>query len=243
MRQITVFLGAAIIALTLTIITPASIDPLLDAREILTVTSLLFSIFAGFSLAYLLSRFNSVRELVATETALLATLHQFFLTLNKDYGKMIAVSIKEYVHEVLKHPRHHHVRKVREQYYALFKPIKRVREEEMKNTNYVYNRSLALMAELGSCRRKTLVLVSTRLNTYHWLTLLLLSIMLTCLLLIVKTASVISLITTAALLLAIFTVLLVIWQLEEFLWNADIVWVEPYHRVLEIIDKNCEEDV
>jgi hypothetical protein len=207
-----------------------------EIRIILTTTSILFSIVAGFSIAYLLTRFNDVRTSVAEETGILTNLYKFFETLgSRKHTELMRHYIDRYVTAVLDFPLHEHVDKVRQEYFDLFKPIQEVRKEKIQNANYVYNRTLALMHQFGNVRKKNIIFVATRLSIYHWSLLAILAFILTTILLYTRTQSMISLIMTPLLMIAIFTVLVVIKHLERLTLGSEMLWIENYERIFDVI--------
>lgn len=208
-----------------------------EVRIILTITAILFSIFVGFSIAYLFTRFNDIRKLVAAETGILTNLYKFFENLGKSkYTMMMRKSVDDYLTAVLDFHLHEHIDKVRKEYFNLFEPIKAVRKEKIHNANYVYNRSLALMHEFGNLRKTNIVLVKTKLSFYHWLILVVLGFILVSVLLYLRNPTPFSIIATSLLMIAIATVLLVVKDLENLQWGSEVLWVESYERVFDVIE-------
>ena len=144
-------------------------------------------------------------------------------------------AIDYYLIVVLDFDLHENIGKVRKEYFDLFKPIQKLREEKKQNANYVYNRSLALMHECGNIRKQNIVFFRTRLTFYHWAILYILTFILVSVLMYIRIPTTFSIVFNAFLMMAILTILLVIKDLESLRWGSEVIWVDIYERVFDVI--------
>ncbi len=111
-----------------------------EIRTIITTSTFLFGIFAGFVIASRLTRYSKYRELLTNETGSLIALYQYAKTVDEKYAKKIADAIEKYLIKSFEHEVYEYHEKTENEFYHIFGQIREYRttkeHEQTKNTMF-----------------------------------------------------------------------------------------------------------
>jgi hypothetical protein len=224
----------SLIVFSIAVIYIPGVGPSAEVQNILTVSTFLFAIIAGFFIARLGSRYNEVRKSIAEEDALFLSVYQ----LSKAYGEKFTSKIRDLV----------------DRYYVLAydKTIGSVYKENAptflniwdniikigpKKNQQVYEQLLGNMTALEKSRNTSSGTQTERLHGGQWFLLLILSGIVLFSIFYLKTPTLYSQIIAVLLSTALVLVLLILRDLENFMLGGESLLEESGQEVLEFIGK------
>ncbi len=111
-----------------------------EVRIIITTSTFLFGIFAGFVIASRLTRYAKYRELLTNETGSLIALYKYAKTIDEKYAKKIADAIEKYLIKSFEHEVYEYHEKTEDEFYHIFNQIREYQvtkeQEQIKNTMF-----------------------------------------------------------------------------------------------------------
>lgn len=209
-----------------------------DINLILTVSTFLFAILAGFFIARANSRFDEMRKLVGTEDALWLSLYKTAEITNKNLAKKVADSIDKYyiVNYDFELENYSHGYKINKDYFfEIWETLQKSTKEEKNSQSYQV--LLNLLSSIEISRNLASTIARERISIGQWLSLTILGIIILFSLFYIKTSEPYSMIITILMSTTLIMVLLIMRDLENFKFGGDSLLEESGQEVLEFIGK------
>ncbi|MFH1501125.1 MAG: hypothetical protein ABIE22_04245 [archaeon] len=206
-----------------------------EVEIILTISTFLFAIIAGFFISRLGNRYNSIRELIADQDALFLSLYKLSQLYGAEFSKKIAKHIDNFyivaydfiIGAVYKENLGYFM-ELWDEFINNFKKKKDIRE-----TEYVFE----VLDNIEKTRNKTTALYYETLSYGQWAILIILSGIILFSIFYLKTEALYSQIITVLLSTALVLVLLIIRDLQNFMLGGSVLLEESGQEVLELIGK------
>ena len=234
MKTRNLFLISAVIFIALLFIIPRSFIPTELGNTILTVVAFLFGIIAGFYIVVTTTDYNSVKSILATETAGWISLHQNVLIYDKKIAEKLALLIDAYIRRAFDFEIIDYAKSTNDE----FEPIKElVRELSFKEKlSPIYEKIRNIMDdEIITSRQQLTVLGAKTLSVFQWAILLALASIFTFSLYGLRTGELFFDIVTVAISSSIILVLLLIRDLDLYIWNEKTFGYDIFENVLKSI--------
>lgn len=220
-------------ALIISILNPFGGNALTDEMKIMfSFVGVLFSILSGFFIASLWSRFTRVRTLISSETASLENIYKFFELVDKKMANEVAKKIDTYIIKALEFDLHEYQEKIREEYFALYEPLKVLKGKKMA---VPFTRILSIFDHFTKSRKEILSRGRDRIGIFHWAVLFLLASMLIALWLYIQFAGIFGLAIGTVFIFALLVVLTIVYDLNDLNWGSEQINVEVYERVYDVM--------
>lgn len=215
-----------------------TMDPSEDINLIITVSTFLFAILAGFFIARANSRFDEMQKLVGTEDALWLSLYKNAETISKNLAKKIANSIDKYyiVNYDFELENYNYGYKINKDYFfEIWETLQKLTKEEKNSQSYQV--LLNLLSSIEVSRNLASTVARERIGIGQWLSLTTLGIIILFSLFYIKTTEPYSMIITILMSTTLIMVLLIMRDLENFKFGGDSLLEESGQEVLEFIGK------
>lgn len=227
------FLVSILIFGVLTIALPHSLIPTDTGNIILTVTAFLFGIIAGFYIVVTTTDYNSVKTILATETAQIIGLYDNVRVYDPASAKKIAERIDTYVRRNFDFELIDYARSTTREFEALEKAV---RELPIKQElGMVYQEIRATMRAIVTAREQLVVLGTRTLSTLQWVILLVLGSLFILSLYAVRPDNLFFDLGAVAISSSMVLVLLLIRELDLYIWNERTFAFEIFERVFVAI--------
>lgn len=206
----------------------------------ITFIGILFGIIIGFFIADLYTRYLSIRQNAAADSACLSTFYFFATILAKETGdkewlNRVEDRINNYVHTFMPLPWEEYG-KTEDAFTELGKSLYEI-EYKTDKANETFSNILALYSQHSTARESLVTFGRDRLSWGEWLTILFLGILLLLSLFYIKDDSLISILFTGSISSAILILFIVVRDLNNLNFGENSISVEPYERVLDAIGK------
>ncbi|MBA4320111.1 MAG: hypothetical protein C0412_17060 [Flavobacterium sp.] len=228
-----IFLISVVIFVILLFVIPGSFIPAELGNTILTVVAFLFGIIAGFYIIVTTTDYNNVKNILAIETANWISLHQNILIYDKQIADKLASLIDKYIlrtfdFEILDHTKSTHNE---------FESIKKLmRELPLKeNLSSVYEKIQNIMSDIIISRQQLTVLGARTLSIFQWTILFALASIFIFSLYGLRTGELFFDVVTIAISSSIVLVLLLIRDLDLYIWNEKTFGYDIFENVLKSI--------
>lgn len=228
-----IFLISLVIFVAFLFIIPRSFIPTELGNTILTVVAFLFGIIAGFYIIVTITDYNSIKNILASETAGWISLHQNVLIYDKQIANKLSLLIDEYI----RHTFNFEIIDYAKSTYVEFESIKKlVRELSLKeNLLSVYEKIRNIMDDIIISRQQLIVLGVKTLSTFQWTILFVLALIFVFSLYGLRTGDIFFDIVTVALSSSVTLVLLLIRDLDLYIWNEKTFGYDIFENVLKSI--------
>ncbi len=206
-----------------------------EIRNLMTASTFLFGIFAGFVIASRLTRYSRYRELLTNETGYLITLYQYALTVDKKYADKIAEAIEKYLLKSFKYKVYEYHEKTEAEFYNIFNQIKEYHVTEKKQK--MEDQMFAMVRDMLKDREELFLLGKDKINFWLKTILMTLSGAILFSLFLTRSQEIYSNILVILLATSVLGVLFLINDLDKLkLYNKAISY-DLYYRVFDAIHK------
>jgi membrane protein YdbS with pleckstrin-like domain len=206
-----------------------------NIKLILTATTFLFGILAGFVIASRMTRFTRFRDLLTNETGFLISLYEYSQLVEEKFSKKIAKLIDEYIVEGFLYEVYEYHHKTEASFYSIFKELKNFKPAD-DNQKEAVSQMKWIIRDMPKDREEMYLLEEDKLSSMLKLTLVLLtSIILFCLFYI-RTEVWYSYIITIILSTSVFLILLLIKDLDRLDISNYAIDYGIYFRLWDIME-------
>ena len=228
-----IFLISVVIFIILLFVVPSSFLPSELGNTILTVVAFLFGIIAGFYIVVTTTDYNSVKNILATETAGWILLHQKVLIYDKQIADKLSLLIDEYVRRAFDFEIIDYAKST----YSEFETIKKLARElpQKENLSSVYEKILDTMDDVVTARQQLTVLGARTLSIFQWTILFALATIFIFSLYGLRTGELFFDIVTVAISSSVILVLLLIRDLDLYIWNERTFSFDIFENVLKSV--------
>lgn len=209
-----------------------------DLVTIRNVSSLLFSILAGFFVAFQLNRFAAIRSLVTRESTMLMELYKMSESFGPEFARHTADRIDAYL--VVRFDQDNYFRftiRGRDALFNIFEDLKHLDLGTTQNLTTMHRHFVTTLREAISLRRETIVTGTITVSRLQWGPLLMLAFILVTTLYLMKSDTLTSSLLTGALSFAIFLILFMIKDMSDLKLGGEFLKFETIERVFEFIGK------
>lgn len=227
------FCGAVAIFTALLFAVPSGfISPDLG-NTILTISTFLFGIIAGFFIVVTTTDYNALKGLVASETGKLAALHQNVLMYDADAAERLKGAIDAYVRhafdvELMEIPGH-----VRSDFEAIKRLIRTLPVKE--DLSAILQEIRVVMDDLIEVHQNQIVLGTRTVSLFQWFVLIVLSILPIVTIYGLRTGEPFFDFVAVAFSSMIVLILLIIRAIDLYVWNEETFSFSAYEEVLHSI--------
>ena len=228
-----IFLISAIIFIILLFVVPSSFLPSELGNTILTVVAFLFGIIAGFYIVVTTTDYNNVKNILATETAGWISLHQNILIYDKQVADKLASLIDKYIlrafdFEIIDYAKSTHAEFEAIKNFVVGLPYK-------ENFATLHGNIRNNMDVIITARQQLTVLGARTLSIFQWTILFALATIFIFSLYGLRTGKLFFDIVTVAISGSIILVLLLIHDLDLYIWNEKTFGYDIFENVLKSI--------
>jgi hypothetical protein len=227
-------LGLTIIVVSLLNYAIPKIELNVNIELLITITTFLFAILAGFFISRLNNRYDRIRGLTSSEDALLLS----FFNASKIYGNKFSEEIKEiidkYYINCYDHPVSGAYRQTAPQVQKLWDKMKEIGKHK---SDSLYQLLCQSLVDLEKARKESSATYNERMSFGQWLVLILLSAIIITGLFLIRTGTLTSSIITVLLTASIILVLLITRDLNNFMLGGSPLMEESGQEVLDAIGK------
>lgn len=202
-------------------------------NTILTITTFLFGIIGGFYIVVTTTDYNSVKNILASETAGWISLHQNISIYDKQLADKFSLLVDAYVrrafdYEIIDYAKGTHVE---------FEALQRmVRDIPLKNElSSVYEKIRDVMDEIIKSRQQLTVLGTKTLSPFQWFVLFILATLLVFSLYGLRSGELFFDIVTVAISSSVVLILLLIRDLDLYIWNEKTFGYDIFENVLKSV--------
>lgn len=208
---------------------------------ILGLVGLLFAILVGFFITDLWSRFQRIRENVATEVSGLQTYYLFVQILgkfphHKEWAEKQQELIDRYIREFF-YVEWGDYGKIDPYFNEIIKSLNEIKELKTNKEVETYTNFLPLLNEVTTAREKLFMYGKDRLNKMEWIVVLFLSAILVFSIFAIRTPDLSSLFLSGTLISTVIILLLILRDLNNLSFGEEMVSFEPYETIFDVIDK------
>lgn len=228
-----IFLISIVIFVALLFVIPHSFIPTELGNTILTVVAFLFGIISGFYIVVTTTDYNSVKNILATETAGWISLHQNILIYDKQVADKLSSLIDEYVRRTFDFEIIDYAKSTHHEFEAI-KGL--VRELPLKeNLSSVYEKIRNIMDDIIITRQQLTVLGARTLSLFQWTILFALAAIFAFSLYGLRTGELFFDVVTVAISGSIVLVLFLIRDLDLYIWNEKTFGYDIFENVLKSV--------
>lgn len=226
-------LAAAVVFVIATVVIP-TMGPSDSIELILTVSTFLFAILAGFYINRLNQRFDTIRELLGQEDAHWLTLFKGAAFFNEEFGKRLAELMDTYYIYALDAKNLEYYKRTTQIFCRIHDELARSKPQETRNiTTYM----IELLSMLEERRNRISMLVREKLTGGQWLMLLILAGIILYCLFFLKMPTMSSWIITPMLSTVLALVLLTMRDLQNFRLNGESLGIESAEETFDILGR------
>jgi hypothetical protein len=227
------FLISVVIFVILLFVIPRSFIPTELGNTILTVVAFLFGIISGFYIVVTITDYNSVKNILATETAGWISLHQNILIYDKQVADKLASLIDKYILRALDFEIIDYAKSTNDEFESIKELVRELPLKE--NLSPVYEKIRNVMDDIIISRQQLTVLGARTLSVFQWTTLFALASIFNFSLYGLRTGELFFDVITVAISSSIVLVLLLIRDLDLYIWNEKTFGYDIFENVLKSI--------
>lgn len=223
----------AIIVFSIVVVLLPGIGPSSEVEIILTISTFLFAILAGFFITRSNSRYNGIVELVAEEDATMLSIYKTAQQIGKKFSDSIREIIDKYYIIAYDFELYNYPYKLTEKYFLkIWDELKKI-----KKKGIAYEKMIEELSELEKNRNKAEALSSEKLGRGQWLILIFLAGIILFSIFYLKVPQLYSQIITVLLSTVLILVLLIIRDLQNIMLGGTCLLGESGQETLEFIGK------
>jgi len=197
---------------------------------VLTVSTFLFGIFGGFCVAVTTTDYNNVRALAARETSAWISLYQIMRIYGKKYADGIRPYISRYIIRSFDYDFINYARETRNDFKPVMEYIKKVPIILSKSS--IHQNMIDQMVELVAVRQELTALGKRSLSSLEWIVLCILSCIVIITLFGLRGGNIFFDFVTVAISSATVLVLLLIRDIDRYIWNEASFSFDVFNNVL-----------
>lgn len=204
-------------------------------NAILTISTFLFGIMAGFYIVITTTDYNSVKSILASETAALISLYQNVLIYDKQSAEKLSLLIDEYVRNTLNYEIINYVRNTHRQFQNIQSAVRDLPIHD--NLSSVYESIRNDMSNFIIARQQLTVLGAKTLSIFQWVVIFVLALIPLVSLYGLRTGEIFFDIVTVIVSVAVALILVLIRDLDFYVWNEKTFSFEIFENVFIAIDQ------
>ena len=230
-----IFPSSVVLFIALVFVLPKSFIPIDLGSTILTVATFLFGIIGGFYIMVTTTDYNSVKSILAAETAGWISLHQNLYIYDKKLAKKFSLMIDEYIRRAFDYEIINYAKGTKDEYGKLKNYIQ---ELPVKNElSSVHQNITGIMGSIVSARQQLTVLGTKTLSPFQWFVLMILGFFVIVSLYGVSSGEFFFDIVTIAISSSVVLILFLIRDLDLYIWNEETFGYDIFENVLVSIDQ------
>jgi hypothetical protein len=228
-----IFAGSVIVAIALLFLVPESFIPLELGNTILTISTFLFGIMAGFYIVVTTTDYNSMKGLASSETGDLIALRENMLMYDKSSAAKLELLIDEYVRRAFDCELIDLAKHVQPDFEKMKKLIRElpVKEKLMD----ILAQIRVLMDDLIRVHQNQIVLGTRTLSPFQWFVLIILAVLPIVNIYGLRTGELFFDIIAVVFSSMIVLILCIIRSIDLYVWNEETFSFDIYENVLESI--------
>ena len=198
---------------------------------LLSITTFIFSIFAGFSIADRYKRLNKIRSNDGAERSTLTYLYESSIIFGNKFQKELRNVIEEYFINTLDYKIY--------DYHKTGKKLKKIEEcilslnpKSSKQISF-YGFFIDHLQEIKRSRGSTITAIGEKLSFFEWFIFIFLSIIITFCLILINAPGLVYNIVITILGTCIFMILYFVFSLDRLSWKENERIFEPYQKAFE----------
>lgn len=208
-----------------------------DVTIILTVSSFLFAILAGFFISRFNIRYDKVRELLASEDARFLSLYKISFMFGKKFSDRITDLIdKYYIISLDLLSGENAYKPTMVHFLSIYDEINKLKKGRQRD-DAALEETIDYLADLENYRNTRAVLVEEKITPGQWMVLIILSIIIIFSVFYMHTATWYSIVVTVLLSTVVILVLLILRDLENLRLGGKLVAIESGEEVLEAMGR------
>lgn len=228
------FSSLVIFILLLFVIQPAFIATELG-NTVLTISTFLLGIIAGFYIVVTTTDYNSIKNILALETASWIALYHHVLIYDKDLGKQLSGLIDEYIRRAFDYEIIDYAKGTVREFDEILETIRGLSFQESKYA--VYDNIQDAVEKIIVARQQLLVLGTRTLSFFQWVVLFALALLVVSSLYGLRTGAIFFDIVTVLISSSIILILLLIRDLDLYIWNEKTFGYDIFENVLRAVGK------
>ena len=224
-----IFFASLFIFTTLLFLLPVGFISSDLGNAILTISTFLFGIMAGFYIVITTTDYNSVKSILASETAALISLYQNVLIYDKQSAEKLSLLIDEYVRNTLNYEIINYVRNTHRQFQNIQSAVRDLPIHD--NLSSVYESIRNDMSNFIIARQQLTVLGAKTLSIFQWVVIFVLALIPLVSLYGLRTGEIFFDIVTVIVSVAVALILVLIRDLDLYVWNEKTFSFEIFENV------------
>lgn len=212
-------------------------EPASEAELILTVSTFLFAILAGFFISRSNGRYNQMRELIAAEDAMWLSVYEYSRFFGNKFSEKITDIIERYYITVLSTELGEYYKQSAKYLHELYDEFIVVKIKPGSNAEQIFDEMVGTVSSIEDVRNKSSVLTLERLTKGQWGVLILLAAIIIFSVFVLKGGIIYSNVTTVLLSTILVLILLTIRDLENFKLSGQTLVIESAQENLEAMGK------
>ncbi len=204
---------------------------------ILTVSTFLFAILAGFFLSRLNSRYDQIRETVSSEDAIWASLYNVASFYGDKFVKKLEDIIDKYYIVAFDYDVGNYYKHNMSSFRSVYDELKKVDLKSNLKKNDLFDDMLSLLSQIEEKRNKSSVLAKEKLTTGQWMVLLSLSMIIIYCVFVLRTPDIYSQCTAVVFSTAMILVMLILRDLQNLNHGGETIAVESGQEIFELIGR------
>jgi|GEM_PF-812841 len=230
-----VFCGAVVVFILLLFIVPEHFISTDLGNTVLTISTFLYGIIAGFFIVVTTTDYNTLKNLVAAETGGLIALHQNVLMYDKEAAAHLEELIDGYIRNAFDTELINSAQYIRPDFEKIKKLVRELPVKE--ELSEILQQIRVIMDSLITVHQNEIVLSTRTVSTFQWFVLMVLSALPIVTIYGLRTGEIFFDIVTVAFSSMVILILLIIRAIDLYVWNEETFSFNIYEEVLESIGK------
>ncbi len=230
MKSKNIFFVSVLIFTALAIFLPSGLISPEQGNVILTVSTFLFGIFAGFCILVTTSDYNIVRGLAAEETSGWISLYQTLRVYDEKFAKEMKSIIERYIIRSFDYDFINYARETKEEFTQAVEYLVHLPVDEKESS--VHQNVLDRVSDITIARQHLTALGKRSLSFLEWIVLLILSTTVVATLFGLRSGDLFFDVVTVAVSASIVLVLVLIRDIDRYVWNDGTFSFEVFNNVL-----------
>jgi len=228
-----IFVLSVALFIVLLFVVPRAFIPIDLGDTIITVVAFLFGIIAGFYIVVTTTDYNSIKNILASETAKWISLYQNVIIYDEPTSKKLSSLIDAYIRRAFDYEVMDYERGTREEFAKTTTVIRGLPMKQ--DISPVYEKIGNTFDDIIQTRQQLAVLGTRTLQMFQWIILITLAVLFIFSLYGLRTGELFFDVVTVAISSSIVLVLLLIRELDLYLWNEKTFGYDIFQNVLASI--------
>jgi hypothetical protein len=230
-----IYVGSAFVFAFLAFVLPSDFIPSDLNGTILTVSTFLFGLIAGFYIVVTTTDYNLVKNILATETGALIALYNNVLIYNRDAAQKLAEEIDTYLIEAFDYEIIDYSRASQNTFRRITTLVEDLPLEA--DRSYLHEVAIGILYNITMLRQQLLALGTKSLSFLSWVVLFTLGGIVTVSIYSIRGNSIFLDVIAVLVSSTLVLILLLIRELDLYIWNEHTFGFEIFQRVFESIGK------